>query len=68
MRLGINGQKNKNGDDMKELFKDYCFNQTIQLISVFILIAFFIYQIKSCEVEKIHRAVTIEQLKQTGIR
>jgi hypothetical protein len=52
---------------MKEVLKDYDFNITIRFLTGFILLGFIIYNLNSCEIEKIKKATEIEQLKKTGL-
>jgi len=46
---------------MKEVFKDYHFNFTLQIIATLACIAFFIHSVKSCEIERINKCKSIKE-------
>ena len=53
---------------MKDVFTDYTFNTTLQLLLACFTVCFVVINLKSCEVEKMKKAQSIEELKNTGLR
>ena len=52
---------------MKEILTDYDFNNTLRFLIGLILFAFIVYNVQSCEIEKIKKATEIQELKKLGL-
>lgn len=48
---------------MKEVLKDMEFNITLRFFFIFLLIIYIIFNVTSCEMKKIEKAITLEELK-----
>lgn len=53
---------------MKDLLKDNAFNDTIRIFLCLLTVCFLIFCFYSCEINKIEKAKTIEELSKSGAR